>query len=126
MGLNTRTNHPRAGFLYGLAAYGWWGLVPLYFRWVGDNVTAWEMLAHRVVWSMLFLAVVLTAGRRWADAAACFRNGRLLGPLTVSSVLLGVNWVVYIYSVHARLIVQASLGYYITPLASVLIGLLVL
>ena len=117
------TGKTREGFLYGLAAYGWWGLVPLYFRWLKDDVSPSEMLAHRVVWSLGFLAVILSASGRWGEIARALKTPSLVGPLTLSALLVALNWLVYIFSVSAEKIVQASLGYYITPLMSVLLGL---
>lgn len=115
----------REGYLYGLAAYGCWGLVPIYFRWL-LGVPPLEILAHRVAWSALFLAGVFLAFRRGPDVARCLRTPNLLGPLTGSAVLVGVNWLVYIYSVDSQQIVQASLGYFLTPLVSLLLGLVLL
>jgi chloramphenicol-sensitive protein RarD len=85
-----------------------------------------ELLAHRVVWSLLFLSVMLTAQRRWAVVLACLRTLRLLRGLVISAVLVAVNWLVYIYGVSTEQIVQTSLGYFINPLVSVLLGTLVL
>ncbi len=115
----------RRGMLYGVVAYAWWGLVPLYFRWVLGEVTAAEMLAHRVVWSLAFLAALLTFARRWPDVLRCFRTKTLLLPLIASSLLVGANWLIYIRSVESRQVVQASLGYFLLPLVSVFLGLIV-
>ncbi len=116
----------RRGALYGVVAYAWWGLVPLYFRWVLGEVSAAEMLAHRVVWSLAFLAALLTFARRWPEIARCFRTRRLVLPLIASSLLVGANWLIYIRSVEQRQVVQASLGYFLLPLVSVFLGLIVL
>jgi chloramphenicol-sensitive protein RarD len=115
----------RAGLIYGLIAYSWWGLVPFYFRWVRREVTPEEMLAHRIVWSGVFLTVVLTLTRRWPELARCLATGRLLRPLILSALLIAVNWLAYILSVAHDMVAQASIGYFITPLASVLLGLCV-
>ncbi len=111
------------GLMYGLAAYGWWGLMPLYFKGV-QTVRPAEILAHRIVWCVVLLAVVLTLGRRWPDFARCLRSRRLLGLLLLSSVLVGVNWLVYIHGVSTHRIAQTSLGYFINPLFSMLLGML--
>jgi chloramphenicol-sensitive protein RarD len=116
------TGKLREGLAYGLAAYGLWGLVPFYFRLLKDEVPPTEILAHRVIWSAVFLAAILTLARRWQPILHCFRT-RLLWPLVLSALLVAVNWLVYILSVKLEKIVQASLGYYVTPLVSVLIGL---
>lgn len=117
------TGTTREGYLYGLAAYGWWGLVPLYFRALRD-VPPLEILAHRIVWSLLFLGAVLFATRRWTHVLACLRLGPHCRTLLLTAVLIAVNWYVYITAVERRLIVQASLGYFITPLVNVLLGIL--
>ncbi len=113
----------RAGLIYGLVAYGWWGLVPLYFRLFRGVVPSLEILAHRVLWSALVLAGVLTLVRRWRDFVSAVRDQKLLFTLVFSALLIGVNWYVYILSVETHRIVQASLGYFITPLMSVALGM---
>ena len=111
------------GLLYGLIAYGWWGLVPLYFNELAKNgVPPLEVLAHRIVWSVLFLVALLALLHRWADLVRCLRSPRLLRTLLLTTVLIAINWFVYIYSVSTNQIVQASLGYFITPLVSVLLA----
>jgi chloramphenicol-sensitive protein RarD len=115
----------REGLLYGLGAYGLWGVVPLYFCLLRDDIAAHEILAHRIVWSAVFLAAILTFAARWEAIGRCLRTRSLLLPLLLSAVLVGINWLVYIYSVSQQRIAEASLGYYVTPLVSVLIGLVV-
>jgi chloramphenicol-sensitive protein RarD len=110
------------GLVYGLAAYGFWGLMPLYFKEV-QAVPPAEILAHRIVWCVVLLAVVLTVGWRWPDFTRCLRSRRLLGLLVLSSVLVGVNWLAYIYGVSTHRIAQTSLGYFINPLFSMLLGM---
>lgn len=122
--MNRPASAPRHGLLYGLAAYGLWGLVPAYFKALG-GVPPLEILAHRVAWSVVFLGLVVTALRRWPDLLRCLRRPRLMAALGLSAVLITANWLVYIYGVATGRIVHTSLGYYITPLANVLFGLLV-
>ena len=114
----------REGFLYGLAAYLWWGLVPLYFHWLG-NVSPFDILAHRIVWSTIFISVILTLARRWPEAIRCFRTPSLLLPLIVSALLVAYNWGMYILGVYIKDIVQASLGYFILPLVSIALGMVI-
>ncbi|HZZ79476.1 MAG TPA: EamA family transporter RarD [Gemmataceae bacterium] len=114
----------REGFLYGLAAYVWWGLVPIYFHWLGE-VPPLNILAHRIAWSALFIGILLTYARRWPDVLRCFRTPSLLVPLCVSAALVGYNWLMYITAVYIRDIVQASLGYFILPLVSIALALLI-
>jgi chloramphenicol-sensitive protein RarD len=114
----------REGFLYGLAAYGWWGLVPIYFLWLG-KFNAVDFVAHRIVWSAVLLAVVVTLAGRWRDVTKCFATPALLIPLTVSAILVAYNWLMYVLCVTVGEIVQASLGYYILPLVSVALGVVI-
>jgi chloramphenicol-sensitive protein RarD len=118
----TRT---RQGLLYGLAAYGAWGVVPIYFNAL-THVSALEILAQRVAWTAVLLAGVLTAVGRWGDLARCLRSGPIMRTLLASTLLIAANWLVYIHSVVSEQIVESSLGYFIAPLASVLLGRLVL
>jgi chloramphenicol-sensitive protein RarD len=106
---------------YGIAAYVFWGLMPLYFRAV-KAVQPLELLAHRIVWSVLLLAVVLTVFRRWDELRAALSVRKTSAMLLASSLLLAVNWFVYIYGVSTDRIVHCSLGYFINPLLSVLLG----
>ena len=118
-------NQPtREGFLYGLAAYGWWGLVPLYFHWLG-NVSPFDILAHRIAWSALFIGLILTISGRWHEAIRCFCTPAILLPLIGSALLVAYNWQMYILAVYIKDIVQASLGYFMLPLVSIALGLLI-
>lgn len=108
----------REGFLYGLVAYGWWGLVPLYFRWL-RQVDPWEQLAHRILWSLFFLLLLQTWMRRLGSLRTCLTNKRLLAGLACSSLLVATNWFFYILSVVTEKVVHASLGYFLLPLVSV-------
>jgi chloramphenicol-sensitive protein RarD len=115
----------RAGLIYGLAAYAIWGVIPLYFRAV-DGVSSTELLAQRIVWSVLLLALVITCLGRWSDLVGTIRAPRMLPLLTASAFLLAANWLIYIQSVASRQVVQASLGYFMLPLFSVFLGLVFL
>ena len=114
-----------AGLVYGLAAYGLWGLMPLYFRIVAD-VNPLELLAHRIVWCVVLLAALMTAFRRWPEVWACLRRPKTCGLLAASTVLIAVNWYAFIVGVSTRQVVQNSLGYFINPLFSILLGVVVL
>lgn len=115
----------RRGVLQASLAYVIWGLFPLYFRLL-QGVVALEVLAHRVVWSMLFLLGVLTVRRQWDWLGPALRNRRVLALFLASSALIGTNWYVYIWAVSHGRVVDASLGYFITPLVNVVTGWLVL
>jgi chloramphenicol-sensitive protein RarD len=109
-----------------LAAYGLWGLVPLYFKTVTERVSALELLAHRILWTLVFLLVLATATHRWQSIGGALRHRRTFVLLATSSALIACNWFTYIYSVHINEIRQASLGFYITPLVTTFLGMVVL
>jgi chloramphenicol-sensitive protein RarD len=115
----------RLGLLLGLAAYATWGLVPLYFKAVAQ-VPPLEVLAHRIVWSVPLLLGWLAWRGRMGDLAAAFRHRRTLAVLVVTTILIGSNWLLYIVTVFTGQILQSSLGYYINPLANVLLGMVFL
>jgi chloramphenicol-sensitive protein RarD len=98
--------------------------MPLYI-WAMDRVPPYEILAQRIVWCGVFLLVLLTVFRRWADLGRCLRTPRTLGLLTISSFLIAANWYCYIYAANNNETIQASLGYFINPLFSVLLGMVV-
>ncbi len=110
-----------SGLIYGVGAYVLWGLMPLYFGAV-KTVQPLELLAHRIVWSVVLLALVLTVFRRWNGVCATFADRRTCALLLGSSLMLALNWFVYIYGVATEQIVQCSLGYFINPLLNVLLG----
>ena len=115
----------RRGYLSGIAAYVMWGFFPLYFRLLVPAGPL-EILAHRVVWSLLCIALLLTALRNWRFLAALARRPKALAGICLAGVLIGVNWGTYIYGVNAGRVVETSLGYFITPLVVVLLGVTVL
>jgi chloramphenicol-sensitive protein RarD len=115
----------RAGLVYGLAAYGFWGLVPIYFKAVA-SVPALEVLAHRVVWSVVVLGVVLTTRGRWREVRDAIADRRTLGVLLLTAILVGTNWYIFIWAVAAGKVLQASLGYFINPLVNVFLGVVFL
>ncbi len=117
--------HQRAGLLYGLAAYLAWGLLPLYFRAL-HGVPPLEILSHRIAWSVLLLAGLVTWLRRWPEVARPLSTGRGRLTLLATTTLISVNWGVYIWAVHAGRVLEASLGYFINPLVNVLLGVLFL
>ncbi|QCB96620.1 EamA family transporter RarD [Arthrobacter sp. PAMC25564] len=114
-----------AGILFGIGAYGLWGLLPLYF-FVLAPAGAVEIVANRVVWSLLFCVLLITITRSWRVLGAAFRNRTVIVPLSVAAGLIAVNWLTYTYGVTTGQAVEASLGYFINPLVSVLLGVFVL
>ena len=114
-----------SGALYALLAFGIWGLYPLYLRELAA-VSSLEIVLHRSAWSLVFLLGVLAVLRRWAWVAVLLKSPRqMLMPLA-SGLLLALNWLLYVYAVHSAQVVEASLGYFINPLISVCLGVLVL
>ena len=111
----------RAGLAYGLAAYGWWGLVPIYFKAVA-HVPAPQVLAHRVIWSVVLLAVLMRAFGRWRAAGQALRHRRTVVTLLGTTVLIATNWFVFIWAVAHAQVLQGSLGYFVNPLVNVLLG----
>jgi len=115
----------RRGFLLGVAAYAIWGLFPLYWPLL-EPAGAVEILAHRVFWSLAVVIGLVLVARRTGQLRAVLRSPRSRGILTVAAVVIAVNWGTYIWAVNNDHVVEASLGYFINPLVTVLIGVLVL
>ena len=111
--------------MYGTAAYALWGLFPLYWPHL-EPAGAVEILAHRIVWSALTMGVLVLALRRTPAVLAALRDRRSLVLLTVAAVVISVNWATYIYGVNNERVVEASLGYFINPLVTVMMGVFVL
>jgi chloramphenicol-sensitive protein RarD len=115
----------RAGLAYGFAAYGMWGLFPLYWPLL-EPAGAGEILAHRMVWSLVVVGVLLLALRRWAWLAELVRQPRRLALVATAAAVVSVNWGVYIWAVNAGHVVESSLGYFINPLVTIGLAVLVL
>jgi chloramphenicol-sensitive protein RarD len=115
----------RAGLLYGLAAYGLWGVMPIYFKWL-QAVPAVDIVAHRIVWSLLVLAGLVTISSSWGQVAAAVRNRKSRALLLLTAILIGTNWLLYVYAINSGNILAGSLGYYLNPLANILLGRFIL
>ena len=115
----------RRGFAFGVAAYGLWGVLPIYFK-VIAAVAAVDIVAHRILWSLPFLALLLFVTRSWGEAVQAVRRRRTLALLLVTSVLIAINWLLYVYAVTSGHILAGSLGYYLNPLVNVLLGRFIL
>jgi len=113
------------GILYAASAFILWGIFPLYFHAIRE-VPPLEILGHRMLWSLLFLAIVLTVRQQWKWLPQVARQPRVLGAFVASALLLSSNWFVYIWSVNNGHVLDASLGYFINPLINVMLGMLVL
>jgi chloramphenicol-sensitive protein RarD len=108
------------GLIYGILAYTMWGVFPLFWHAL-NFVPASEILVHRIIWSLVFLVILLGVRRQW-DWIRQLRNRRTLMILILSACLLIVNWFVYIWAINAGFMIETSLGYFINPLVNVLLG----
>jgi chloramphenicol-sensitive protein RarD len=117
----TAAEDTRDGVICALLAYLMWGVLPVYFKLVG-TVAPLEVLAHRVIWAVPFGAVIILARRQGADVLRGLTEPRMLALLTLSAVMIALNWLIYIVAVQRGQIFQASLGYYINPLMYVVVG----
>ena len=109
------------GFTAALTAFLAWGLLPVYWKSL-ISVTPLEILCHRILWSLVFIAIILTVKRRWRETFAPLASPRSLLILTCSSLCIGGNWLLYIWAVNNSHVVETSLGYYINPLVNILFG----
>lgn len=115
----------RAGVLAGAVAYAIWGLFPIYVKALGD-ATPLEIVAHRILWSLPVGALILSLSRQWRETLSAVRDVKILRAMALSAVLIGVNWLVYIWAVAQERVIEASLGYYINPLMFIAAGVFVL
>ena len=119
----------RKGILYAAGAYMMWGILPIYWKLV-EGVPAEEILAHRIVWAFVFMLLILGISKRFSqflgELVSLFKRPKLFISLTIASILISGNWFVYIWAVNHNHIIEASLGYYINPLVSILLGTIVL
>ena len=111
--------------LYGLGAYGLWGAFPLYFTLLHRS-TPFEIVLHRILWSLVVCLVAVAVVNRWSDLRSALTTGRTATLLTVAASVLALNWGIYIFAVNSGQVVEASLGYFVNPLITVLLGVLVL
>ena len=109
------------GIIYTFASYVLWGMFPLYFHALAD-ISATEILAHRIVWSLAFVALILLSIRHWAWVKDAFTSPKVLFIFTCSSFLVAANWGTYVYSIVSGRVLEASLGYFINPLMSIALG----
>ncbi|RJP49613.1 MAG: EamA family transporter RarD [Anaerolineaceae bacterium] len=114
----------KKGILYGIAAYALWGFFPVYWKLL-QHVPAPQLLGHRIAWSFLLLMAVIFVTRQWRDFRTLL-NQRTIFIYSIAAVLIGVNWLTYVWAVNEDYIVETSLGYFINPLLSVLLGVIIL
>lgn len=111
------------GFWYAFGAYAWWGFFPIYWKLL-KNIPALQLIGHRIVWSFFSLILVIIIIKQWKIFRTSFFNLRTLKIYFIASILIGVNWLTYVWAVNSGHIVETSLGYFINPLISVLIGVI--
>ena len=119
------SDESRAGLLFAGGAFLFWGLAPLYWKLLSD-VASMELLAHRLIWSLPILWCLVFVRGSWSDLQQALRQPKTLLTLLVTTVLIASNWFVFIWAVAAGRVLEASLGYFITPLFSVLLGYFIL
>lgn len=115
----------RLGIAYGVGAYVIWGSLPIYWRWL-EQATAFEILANRGIWSLVVCVLFLAFQKQLRSTFTLMKNSKTFFTLTLSSFLLTLNWGIYIWAVSVDRVVEASLGYYMTPLVVVFFGVFVL
>ena len=115
----------RAGLLLGLGAYLLWGVLPLYFKAMA-RVPSTEIVAHRVVWSLLFLALLAAILKRWDGVRRALASPKMLATLTLTAALIAANWLIWVWAVMNGHVLEGSLGYYLNPLVNVLLGVVLL
>ena len=109
------------GAAYAVAAYGFWGLTPVYWKWV-QSVPAPELLGHRILWSCAVGVALVSAARAWPEVGRCLRSRHHGLPILAAALLLAVNWLVFLWAVTNGRVLATSLGYYVTPLVNVALG----
>ncbi|MEH2921915.1 EamA family transporter RarD [Samsonia erythrinae] len=116
---------PREGIFFALGAYFIWGIAPVYFKLL-EHVPPDEILTHRIIWSFFFMLILLTLGRKWRQVSYACRNVKHLLLLAFTAVLIGGNWLLFIWAVNNHHMLEASLGYFINPLVNVMLGMIFL
>ncbi len=125
-GSSRRHSYPeRVGAVAALAAFVAWGVLPVFWKAL-SHIPSPEILAQRVIWTVLFVAPLVAHGRRWKEVRSILRSRRGTATCLLAAVLLGANWSVFIYAVNSGHVVECSLGYFINPLVNVLLGFLFL
>ncbi|WP_298814566.1 EamA family transporter RarD [uncultured Roseibium sp.] len=115
----------RRGLMFGFAAYGMWGFFPAYYK-LTDTVPADIVVSHRILWSVLFVGLYLYLRGRWPEVREVFRQPNVLKGLCASASFIAVNWLVFVWAIANEQVLDVSLGYFINPLVSIVVGLVVL
>lgn len=109
------------GYWYAIVAYTAWGLLPIYWK-IFSKISAWEVLSQRIIWSVVFVVLLVLATKKWDSIKKAIPNWNSRIRIVISSLLITANWTIYIWAVNSGHMIEASLGYYINPLVSVLLG----
>jgi chloramphenicol-sensitive protein RarD len=109
------------GLIYALAAYAWWGVIPIFWKQL-SHVDSIEIVMHRMVWSCVLVSLLIVISRQWKEFKVLFLQPKLLFKLFVASALVSINWAVFIWAVNTGHLVETSLGYFMNPLISVVLG----
>lgn len=117
-------NQKTAGVIYAVAAYILWGILPVYWKMIG-NVFSIEILANRIMWAFVFMALIITVSKQWGELKHITKNKWQMFYVFIAASLITFNWGLYIWAVNSDKIVDASLGYYINPLLAVLLGVVI-
>jgi chloramphenicol-sensitive protein RarD len=117
--------HSRTGFMLGLLAYALWGVLPIYFKLL-SAVAPFDIVAHRVLWSLPLLGLLILVSRGWPKVREVVTDRRTIGMLSLTALLIACNWLLYVHAVTSGHILASSFGYYLNPLANVLLGRFVL
>ncbi|SFL56838.1 chloramphenicol-sensitive protein RarD [Paenibacillus sp. 1_12] len=115
----------KKGVIYGILAYLSWGFLPLYWR-LFESMPAWEILAHRIVWSLVFVAILVTGAKRWKQLKSVVPNFKSKLAVFLCSIFISCNWFLFIWAVNNGHVIQTSLGYYMNPLISVVFAVIFL
>ncbi|WP_042144022.1 EamA family transporter RarD [Paucisalibacillus sp. EB02] len=119
----------RLGIVFAVGAYVLWGFLPIYWKFI-DYVPAGEILAHRIIWSFVFMVVIVLMVRKWPgfirECKLILKDKKKFISITMASIVISINWLTYIWAVNSDHVLQASLGYYINPLVSIILAIIVL
>jgi chloramphenicol-sensitive protein RarD len=115
----------KKGIWFGIGAYLAWGVFPIYWKWL-QTVPALQLIGHRIIWSFLLLVIIISVSRQWKSFRQAALSRRVILIYLASAILLTINWLTYVWAVNAGFIVETSLGYFINPLLSVLLGVIFL
>lgn len=120
-----KLSESQIGIFYALGAYFMWGFAPLYFKYL-EFIPVYEILAHRVIWSVLITAIFITYFNHWSNVWQVCTSPKTLLILTITAILISVNWMVFIWAINNGRMLEASLGYFINPIINVILGLVFL